>query len=62
MNCAQFVFMQRECDDSDTNLRSVKKNVINPRWILLDTCSTVSMRCDQDFVRDIIGSVRMMRL
>ena len=53
MNCAQFGLVQRGCEEGDMNSRSKDKNVINPGWILLDTCSTVSVCCNPDLVRDI---------
>ena len=35
------------------NQKKRSKSVINPMWILLDTCSTASVCCNEDLIRDI---------
>ena len=46
LNCAQFGFVQ-----SGKNVK--EEEVIDSNWILLDTCSTVSVCCNQNLVRDV---------
>ena len=54
LNCAQVGLMQRSTENLDCESEKVQQNsVINPEWILLDTCSTASACCNANLVRDI---------
>ena len=52
-NCAQVGFMQRGTGKAKIDESENKKNVVNPKWVLLDTCSTASVVCNEELVRDI---------
>ena len=52
-NCTQFGFVQSRDNHDGSGDGKLKRNVINPKWILLDTCSTASVCCNRELVRDV---------
>ena len=52
-NCTQFGFVQRCGDLKGAGKEKSESSVINPNWILLDTCSTASVCCNRELVRDV---------
>ena len=52
LNCAQVTLMQRANVELD-EMAEKKHTIIDPNWILLDTCSTVSVCCNDSLIRDI---------
>ena len=57
LNCTQFGFVQQSGGDKSVKVKGSKVekncNIINPKWILLDTCSTASVCCNRDLVRNV---------
>ena len=53
VNCAQVGLMQRNVSKKEIGGSGKKENIVNPNWILLDTCSTASVCCNEELVRDI---------
>ena len=54
VNCAQVILAQRT-NDAVGMKHTIHENseIIDPNWILLDTCSTVSVCCNTELVRDM---------
>ena len=53
LGCAQVGFMQKNVSKIRDEKSEKKDSVINTNWILLDTCSTASVCCNEELVRDI---------